>query len=143
MFFLASIIMLLMLVFQADTIEYGQWRLGQRNGAVTFALQPFINKVSGATNTAIVGVVAIVSGMNEAQSKADMTDEGQLILRLAMVILPAILVTVGYLVWRRTYVIDEVLHARIVAELEEQGALDAPESSAATSPPGPPPGGSA
>ena len=125
MFFLASVIMLLMLVFQADTIEYGQWRLGQRNGAVTFALQPFINKVSGATNTAIVGVVAIVSGMNEAQSKADMTDEGQLILRMAMVILPAILVAVGYLVWRRKYVIDETLHARIVAELEERGDLEA------------------
>ena len=125
MFFLASIIMLLMLVFQADTIEYGQWRLGQRNGAVTFALQPFINKVSGATNTAIVGVVAIVSGMNEAQSKADMTDEGQLILRLAMVILPAILVTVGYLVWRRKYVIDEALHARIVADLDARGDLAA------------------
>lgn len=126
MFFLASVIMLLMLVFQADTIEYGQWRLGQRNGAVTFALQPFINKVSGATNTAIVGVVAIVSGMNEAESEADMTDQGQLILRLAMVILPAILVAIGYLVWRRKYVIDEALHARIVAELEERGDLDAP-----------------
>ena len=125
MFFLASVIMLLMLVFQADTIEYGQWRLGQRNGAVTFALQPFINKVSGATNTAIVGVVAIVSGMNEAESEADMTDQGQLILRLAMVILPAILVAVGYLVWRRKYVIDETLHARIVTELEERGDLDA------------------
>jgi melibiose permease/lactose/raffinose/galactose permease len=117
--------MLLMLVFQADTIEYGQWRLGQRNGAVTFALQPFINKVSGATNTAIVGVVAIVSGINEAQSKADMTDEGQLMLRLAMVILPAILVAVGYLVWRRKYIIDETLHARIVAELDERGDLEA------------------
>ena len=125
MFFLASVIMLLMLVFQADTIEYGQWRLGQRNGAVTFALQPFINKVSGATNTAIVGVVAIVSGMNEAESAADMTDQGLLILRLAMVILPAILVAVGYLVWRRKYVIDETLHARIVAELEERGDFDA------------------
>ena len=93
---------------------------------MTFALQPFINKVSGATNTAIVGVVAIVSGMNEAESAADMTDQGLLILRLAMVILPAILVAVGYLVWRRKYVIDETLHARIVAELEERGDFDAP-----------------
>lgn len=123
MFFLASVIMLLMLVFQADTIEYGQWKLGQRNGAVTFALQPFINKVSGATNTAIVGVVLIVSGINEAQSKADVTTQGQLILRLAMVILPAVLVAVGYAVWRRRFVIDDELHARIVAELDARGDL--------------------
>ena len=123
MFFLASLIMLLMLVFQADTIEYGQWKLGQRNGAVTFALQPFINKVSGATNTAIVGVVVIVSGINDAQSKADVTAQGQLLLRLAMVILPAVLVAIGYAVWRRRFVIDEALHARIVAELDARGDL--------------------
>ena len=123
MFFLASLIMLLMLVFQADTIEYGQWKLGQRNGAVTFALQPFINKVSGATNTAIVGVVVIVAGINEAQSKADVTAQGQLVLRLAMVILPAVLVAIGYVVWRRRFVIDEALHARIVAELDARGDL--------------------
>jgi sugar (glycoside-pentoside-hexuronide) transporter len=129
MFFLASVIMLLMLVFQADTIEYGQWKLGQRNGAVTFALQPFINKVSGATNTAIVGVVAIVSGINEAQSKADVTAQGQVILRVAMVIIPAVLVVIGYAVWRRRFVIDDELHTRIVADLEARGALEAgPES---------------
>ncbi|MDO5502046.1 MAG: glycoside-pentoside-hexuronide (GPH):cation symporter [Actinomycetia bacterium] len=130
MFFLASIIMLLMLVFQADTIEYGQWRLGQRNGAVTFALQPFMNKVSGATNTAIVGVVAIVSGINEAQSKADVSTAGQLTLRLAMVILPAILVTVGYLIWKRRYIIDEQMYARIVSELDARGDLEADGPSA-------------
>jgi sugar (glycoside-pentoside-hexuronide) transporter len=128
MFFLASVIMLLMLVFQADTIEYGQWKLGQRNGAVTFALQPFINKVSGATNTAIVGVVLIVSGINEAQSKAEVTAQGQLMLRLAMVILPAVLVAIGYAVWRRKFIIDEALHTRLVAELDARGDLDVEES---------------
>lgn len=139
MFFLASVIMLLMLVFQADTIEYGQWKLGQRNGAVTFALQPFINKVSGATNTAIVGVVVIISGINEAQSKAEVTAEGQLILRLAMVILPAILVAIGYAVWRRKFIIDTGFHTRIVAELDARGDLGTPgrESPSVPTSPGP------
>lgn len=76
LFFLAAFIMLLMLVFQADTIEYGQWKLGQRNGAVTFALQPFINKVSAAMNTAIVSATVIVAGINSAQTAADVTPPG-------------------------------------------------------------------
>jgi melibiose permease/lactose/raffinose/galactose permease len=117
--------MLLMLVFQADTIEYGQWKLGQRNGAVTFALQPFINKVSAAMNTAIVSATVIVSGINSAQSAADVTSTGLWILKLAMLVLPAVLVVIGYAVWRRTFIIDEALHAKIVAELAERGDLHA------------------
>ena len=123
MFFLASFIMLLMLVFQADTIEYGQWKLGQRNGAVTFALQPFINKVSGALNTAVVGMVAILSGINEAATPAEVSDGGRLLVKMAMLVVPACFIAASWLVWRRKFIIDEALHTRIVGELDLRGDL--------------------
>ncbi len=123
LFFLASNIMLLMLVFQADTIEYGQWTLGQRNGAVTFALQPFINKVSGALNTAVVGLVAILSGINEAATPADVSDGGRMMVKVAMLVLPACFVAASWLVWRRKFIIDEAYHTKIVEELEARGDL--------------------
>jgi melibiose permease/lactose/raffinose/galactose permease len=123
LFFLAAFIMLLMLVFQADTIEYGQWKLGQRNGAVTFALQPFINKVSAAMNTAIVSATVIIAGINSAKSAADVTPAGLWTLKVAMLIIPAVLVALGYAVWRRKFIINEALHARIVGELAERGDL--------------------
>ena len=123
LFFLASNIMLLMLVFQADTIEYGQWKLGQRNGAVTFALQPFINKVSGALNTAVVGVVAILSGINEAATPAEVSDGGRLLVKIAMLVVPACFIAASWLVWRRKFIIDEALHTRIVGELDLRGDL--------------------
>ena len=128
LFFLAAFIMLLMLVFQADTIEYGQWKLGKRNGAVTFALQPFINKVAAAMNTAIGSATVIIAGINSAQSAADVTPAGLWILKIAMLIVPAGLVALGYAVWRRTYVIDEALHNRIVADLEARGDLHAKQA---------------
>jgi melibiose permease/lactose/raffinose/galactose permease len=34
-----------MLMFLSDTIEYGQWKFGKRNQAVTLSVQPFINKI--------------------------------------------------------------------------------------------------
>jgi len=114
-----------MLVFQADTIEYGQWKLGQRNGAVTFALQPFINKTSGALNTAVVSATVILSGINEAHSAADVTPAGLLMLKFSMLILPAVLIVLGYAVWRAKYRIDPDLHARIVAELASRGDFSA------------------
>ena len=126
LFFLASNVMLLMLVFQADTIEYGQWRLGQRNGAVTFALQPFINKVSGALNTAVVGVVAIFSGINEAQTPQDVSDGGRLLVKLVMLLVPALCIIASWLVWRRKFVIDDAMHTRIVEDLAARGDLHPP-----------------
>ncbi len=123
LFFAAAYIMLLMIVFQADTIEYGQYKLGKRNNAVTFALQPFINKVSGAISTAIVSATVILSGINDAGSAADVTAGGIAILKVAMMALPAALIVIGYLVWRARFTLDETEHARIVAELAARGDL--------------------
>ena len=43
-----AFIQTLMLMFLADTVEYGQWKLGKRNESITFSVQPLINKIGGA-----------------------------------------------------------------------------------------------
>ena len=114
---------LLMLVFLTDTIEYGQWKLGRRNVAVTFALQPFINKVGAALATQIVSVAVIISGVNAAVTPDDVTANGLLIIKIAMLILPPILIIIGYLIYRAKYRIDEAMYASVVADLKERGEL--------------------
>ena len=114
---------LLMLVFLTDTIEYGQWKLGRRNVAVTFALQPFINKVGAALATQIVSVAVIISGVNSAVTPDDVTANGLLIIKIAMLILPPILIIIGYLIYRAKYRIDEAMYASVVADLKERGEL--------------------
>lgn len=120
LFFFASFVVLLMLVFQADTIEYGQWKLGRRNNAVTFALQPFINKTSAAMNTWIVSATIILAGINAADTAADVSARGVTMVKFSMLLIPAALVVLAYAVWRARFRIDEAFHARIVAELEPQ-----------------------
>lgn len=66
-----AFIQLLMLMFLADTVEYGQWKLHKRNESVTFALQPFINKMGGAVSGWVVGATAIISGINGAEKIVD------------------------------------------------------------------------
>jgi sugar (glycoside-pentoside-hexuronide) transporter len=114
---------LLMLVFLTDTIEYGQWKLGRRNVAVTFALQPFINKVGAALATQIVSIAVIISGVNSAATPDDVTPGGLLIIKIAMLILPPILIIVGYLIYRAKYRIDEEMYATLVSDLKERGQL--------------------
>ena len=117
-----SFIALLMLVFLTDTIEYGQWKLGRRNGAVTFALQPFINKVGAALSTQIVAIAIVVAGVDPA-NPADTTASGLLTIKLGMLVIPPVLIVISYLIYRGKYRIDEAFYARIVADLRERGQL--------------------
>src|SRR5690606_8575051 len=41
-----AMIQVQMLMFIADTVEYGEHKLGRRNDSVTLSLQPFIYKLS-------------------------------------------------------------------------------------------------
>lgn len=118
-----SFVVLLMLVFITDCIEYGHWKLGNRNAAVTFALQPFINKVGAALATQVVSVVVILSGINAAKTPDDVTAGGLLMMRMTMLVLPLILIVAGYVIYRAKYRIDEAFYTRIIGDLAERGQL--------------------
>ncbi len=118
-----AFIQLLMLMFLADTIEYGQWKLGKRNQAVTLSVQPLINKIGGAIATGIMTVTLIISGINSAQTPDDVTSEGLLTLKLAMFVIPLICIIAGYILYRFKYKIDKKFYDQIVADLTARGDI--------------------
>ncbi len=122
-----AFIQLLMLMFLADTIEYGQWKSGKRNQAVTLSIQPLINKIGGAIATGIVTVTLIISGINRANSAADVTSEGLLMMKLAMFVLPLICIIAGYIVYRFKFKLDKAFYDKIVSELAERGDIKSVE----------------
>ena len=112
-----AFIQLMMLMFLTDSVEYGEWKMGKRNDSITLSLQPFINKMGGAVASGIVGAVVIISGMQEARSAADMTSQGLLIFKMAMMIFPLLCILVGFLIYRSKYILDEEMYAKIVEEI--------------------------
>ncbi len=120
-----AFIQILMLMFLTDTVEYGQWKLGKRNESVTFALQPFISKLGGALANTIVGVVIIMSGINDAKSAVEVTAEGLMMMKTAMLVFPPILIIAGYLVYRKWYKIDTAFFDRMLFDLKDKGNLKA------------------
>jgi melibiose permease/lactose/raffinose/galactose permease len=118
-----AFIQLLMLVFLADTIEYGQWKLGRRNDSVSFSLQPFINKMGGAVASGITGATVIISGINDAKDASDVTAEGLLIMKTAMLVLPLVCIAAGYFVYHFKYKIDQKFFDQIVSDLKERGEI--------------------
>lgn len=118
-----AFIEVLMLMFLADTIEYGQWKSGKRNQAVTLSVQPLINKIGGALATGIMTVTLIISGINSANTPDDVTSGGLLTLKIAMFILPLICIVVGYIVYRLKYRIDKKFYDQIVSDLKTRGDI--------------------
>jgi melibiose permease/lactose/raffinose/galactose permease len=112
-----AFIQVMMLMFLTDSVEYGAWKFKKRNDSVSFSLQPFINKMGGAVASGITGAVVIISGMSTAQTAADMTNEGILILKAAMMVFPLICIVVGFIIYRKKYILDEEMYKKIVEEL--------------------------
>ncbi len=123
-----GVIQLLMLMFLADTIEYGQWKIGKRNESITFAMMPFINKIGPAVSSGIVGATVIASGMSTAKTAADVTSEGLLLMKIAMMLFPLICIAAGYVLYNSKYKIDAQMYNRIIDELRECGDIEMKQS---------------
>lgn len=123
----------------ADTIEYGQWKLGTRNESIVFAINPFVTKLATSVQVFVVSITLAMSGLNEGvinpltearrlnpnmtteQSRAliasNVTPEMLLQLRSAMIILPLILIVISYVIYRWKYRIDAKMYQTITNDL--------------------------
>jgi melibiose permease/lactose/raffinose/galactose permease len=135
LFFGQAFIQLLMLLFLADAIEYGEWKLGKRNEAVSFAVQPFINQFGGAVSKLMVTATLVISAINpiedaiknfapnSAEKWAEVnkvTDGSVWIMKVSMMIIPLVLILVGFIIYHKKFKIDEKMYAEIVNDLEER-----------------------
>lgn len=118
-----AVIQMLMLMFLADTVEYGQLKLGRRNESITFSVQPFINKIGAAIASGIVGATLILTGINSAATPDDVSDTGLLAMKLAMLVLPLIFIVISYVIYRKKFKIDKVMYDKILSELSVRGDL--------------------
>lgn len=120
-----AFIQLLMLMFLADTVEYGQWKLGRRNESITFSAQPLINKIGGALSMGAVSLALIESRIKVDDVAAETIDaNGKLVLKLSMIVLPLLLILISYWVYRKKFKIDEVFYKKILTDLKERGAIE-------------------
>ena len=116
-----AFIQTLMLMFLADSVEYGQWKLGKRNESVTFSIQPLVYKIGGALATGVVSMTLIVSGIKLDETTADfISSQGQLILKMAMFALPLLFIVIGYIIYLKKYKISEEFYADILKDLEKR-----------------------
>ena len=119
-----AFIQTLMLMFLADTVEYGQWKLGKRNESVTFSIQPLVNKIGGALSTGLVSMTLILSGIKVDETTAEAIDAtGKLIVKGSMFAIPLIFIVAGYIIYIKKFKISEEFYGEILKDLKARGEL--------------------
>ena len=114
-----AFIQTLMLMFLADTVEYGHWKLGKRNESITFSVQPLINKIGGALSTAVVSMTLIIAGIKVDGGTVDAIDaSGKLMMKVSMFALPLVFIVAGYIIYLKKYKISETFYQEILYDLE-------------------------
>ena len=103
-----------------DTVDYLEWKTGERGEGICFAMQTLINKVGMAVG-AFVGVMAFSwAGINPEATPA-ITPEGEQTL-WNVLILAGALSMVGTIIPMLFYTITEKKQAQMVAEIAERKA---------------------
>ncbi|MDR3116344.1 MAG: glycoside-pentoside-hexuronide (GPH):cation symporter [Bifidobacteriaceae bacterium] len=105
-----------------DTVEYGQWKNGERAEATTLVIRPMCDKFGGAVSNGIAGLTAILCGMNQGSTAASVAVNPQNLInfKILFILIPFICLVISGLIYWRKVKINEAWHAKIIAELEER-----------------------
>lgn len=117
-YFPYQLIFLSVLMTISDSVEYGQWKNGTRNEAVTLSLRPLLDKIAGALSNGIVGFISVACGMMGNAQASDITAQGISTFKLYSFYLPGALMIVSAVIFLFKIKLTEKRHAEIVKDLE-------------------------
>lgn len=104
-------------IFLADTVDYGEWKNGQRGESVVFSLQTFVVKLASAISVLIAGIGLDVIKLDiDATTQTDGTLLG---MRVLMTIIPILGLVLAIGLFRRKYHLSEEKMAEISADLKQ------------------------
>lgn len=135
---------MIMVINMANTVEYNEWKYGQRNESLIFSLRPFTAKLSSAlTQALVIGVYAVasittytnaISNIENEASKNLITNKVKMekitgiikevslqdrqILVSCMCIIPIVFMIVALIIYKKKCMLSETRLAEMVRETE-------------------------
>lgn len=105
-------------IFLADSVDYGEWKSGNRSESVVFSMQTFVVQFASAISVFIAGVGIDVIGLNP---DATIQTAGTLLgMRVIMIIIPIVGLLCAILFFKRKYKLSETYITQINNELKER-----------------------
>ena len=135
---------MIMVINMANTVEYNEWKYGQRNESLIFSLRPFTAKLSSAlTQALVIGVYAVASITTYTNDISDVENEAsknlitnkvkmekiteiinkvslqdRQILAACMCIIPIVFMIVALILYKKKCTLSETRLAEMVRETE-------------------------
>jgi melibiose permease len=108
-------------VFLANTVDYGELKNGRRDESVIFSMQTFVVKLaSGLAALAATIVISVfhIKKDETAEVLTAISTSSRIGLRMCMTIIPIVVLAIGLVVFRRNYILTDEKLEEITKELE-------------------------
>lgn len=110
-------------VFLANTVDYGEWKNNRRDESVIFSMQTFVVKLASGVAALAASIVIWIFHIQKDETAEVLTaiDAGSRMgLRMCMTILPILVLLIGLAVFRKNYALTEERLEQINEELKER-----------------------
>ena len=110
-------------VFLANTVDYGEFKNSRRDESVIFSMQTFVVKLASGIAGFISSMVLFVfhiSSNKEAVVTEPIAASSRMGLRLSMTIIPIAVLVIGFIVFKKRYILTDRKLAEISTELEKK-----------------------
>lgn len=108
-------------VFLANTVDYGELKNNRRDESVIFSMQTFVVKLASGVSILIASIVLSVFSINSDENAvATISDSSRMGLRMCMTIIPIVILISGLIIFKKKYILTDERLAEINEELREK-----------------------
>ena len=110
-------------VFLANTVDYGEWKNHRRDESVIFSMQTFVVKLASGISGFMSSMVLAIFSINpdkEATVVKAISDSQRFGLRFTMTLIPIAVLLVGAFVFKKRYALSDTKMQEITAEIESR-----------------------
>ena len=110
-------------IFLANTVDYGEFKNNRRDESVIFSMQTFVVKLASGIAGFLSSMVLFVfhiSSNKEAVVTEPIAASSRMGLRLSMTIIPIVVLVIGFIVFKKRYILTDRKLAEISKELEKK-----------------------
>lgn len=110
-------------IFLANTVDFGEWKNHRRDESVIFSMQTFVVKLASGfaafISNMILAIFAISSD-KDAVVVEPISDLARMGLRGSMTIIPMIVLCIGFIVFKKKYILTDAKLEEITADLHKR-----------------------
>jgi len=106
-------------IFLANTVDYGELKNGRRDESVIFSMQTFVVKLASGIAALIASIVLAITKINDvANVGAAISGGSKMGLRMCMTIIPIAVLVIGLVVFKNKYILTDERVDEITNELK-------------------------